>query len=560
VRGMARDGGQPMSMSKCSIGLLLVTLLCAAGCTHLPWRRTPPDYEGPPPTQAYAGKLPVDQASEASSAAMTDTDRQAMLEVIDQLQSISGLTQDERQQLMADLRRTKPSLWPAMVQQFRAALAFRQQLQEREASQAAETQKFQATRLAGLSQPLSEPTAGAMQLSAVGGEPRQVSSPQGGPLPVATALTPSRPAAKGVVSVAARDRLPNRPPGPPQSTTSSPVAPAANPSDPSLPLLPGQKGTDPAPRTEAFESIEEPLGRPSVDRIGGVRDPRRAPAPRTEALVRPADSHRPLDPLRTPPLTPQRAAAAMAADLAAPSEVDWHDQLTEVIRDLEQRTTTSPRTSTEINQHSALRILYLVAGRREDALRPIPGISPVTQDFWSKQLYGLSTYLDSSEQPDSARRATVAKQYLCEAASKLGDLGLLTVQNLALCTEVSSFGVFRAFKRQEFTPGQEALLYAEVNNFWSEETEKGFRTALRSSYQVLDGDGKRVAHREFAVTEDYCKSRRRDFFMRYFIRLPAEIAPGSYTLELTIEDTLANKIGQSSLPLVIKTAASKRGG
>ncbi len=47
--------------------------------------------------------------------------------------------------------------------------------------------------------------------------------------------------------------------------------------------------------------------------------------------------------------------------------------------------------------------------------------------------------------------------------------------------------------------------------------------------------------------------------MRYFIRLPAEIAPGSYTLELTIEDTLANKIGQSSLPLVIKTAASKRG-
>ncbi len=118
VRGMARDGGQPMSMSKCSIGLLLVTLLCAAGCTHLPWRRTPPDYEGPPPTQAYAGKLPVDQASEASSAAMTDTDRQAMLEVIDQLQSISGLTQDERQQLMADLRRTKPSLWPAMVQQF----------------------------------------------------------------------------------------------------------------------------------------------------------------------------------------------------------------------------------------------------------------------------------------------------------------------------------------------------------------------------------------------------------------------------------------------------------
>jgi hypothetical protein len=40
--------------------------------------------------------------------------------------------------------------------------------------------------------------------------------------------------------------------------------------------------------------------------------------------------------------------------------------------------------------------------------------------------------------------------------------------------------------------------------------------------------------------------------MRYFITLPGQIPPGPYTLELTIEDTLAAKIGQSSIAFAIK--------
>jgi hypothetical protein len=263
-----------------------------------------------------------------------------------------------------------------------------------------------------------------------------------------------------------------------------------------------------------------------------------------------------------PETTPAGVTLPGVADAAAesPPASDWYERLMGVIEDLEEETNVTPRTGPEIDRHVALRILYLIAGRRQDALQPIPGIAPSLQDFWSKQLYGMATYLDSNELPDSSRRATVAKQYLCDAAGRLGDLGLLTVENLALCTEVSSFGVFRAFDRDEFAPGQEVLLYAELDNFRSEETERGFRTSLRSSYQILDGNGNRVAHRQFPVTEDYCKSRRRDFFMRYFIRIPEQIAPGAYSIELTIEDTLAEKIGQSSLPLRIKSATVPSGG
>ncbi len=71
----------------------------------------------------------------------------------------------------------------------------------------------------------------------------------------------------------------------------------------------------------------------------------------------------------------------------------------------------------------------------------------------------------------------MANQRLNEAASRLALLSPLTVRHIAFCTEVASYGVVTPFKETEFTPGEQVLLYAEVENFKSEETPKGFRTA-----------------------------------------------------------------------------------
>ena len=90
----------------------------------------------------------------------------------------------------------------------------------------------------------------------------------------------------------------------------------------------------------------------------------------------------------------------------------------------------------------------------------------------------------------------------------------------------------------EFHSGQEVLLYAEVENFKSAATEQGFHTALRSSYQILDNRGARVDQKEFEITEEHCQNPRRDYFIRYFVWMPKRIYGGTYTLQLTIEDTL----------------------
>jgi hypothetical protein len=44
----------------------------------------------------------------------------------------------------------------------------------------------------------------------------------------------------------------------------------------------------------------------------------------------------------------------------------------------------------------------------------------------------------------------------------------------------------------------------------------------------------------------------RDYFIAYQMHLPAQLTPGKYRLELTMECAKGKKYGQGSLPLEIK--------
>jgi hypothetical protein len=196
-------------------------------------------------------------------------------------------------------------------------------------------------------------------------------------------------------------------------------------------------------------------------------------------------------------------------------------------------------------------MLYLLAGRREDALRPIPSISPSMQDFWSKQLFGLATLLDTEQIAEPTRRAGEAERHLIEAIARLGESSPLLVRNLAFVTDVQSFGAYKPLAKNEFVPGQRVLLYAELENFKSNETPKGSYTALQSSYQILDSRGQRVADHEFSVNEEYCHGPRRDFFIGYEFLLPKHIYPGKHILQLTVTDLNSQKIGQSNIEFTV---------
>ncbi|HET6882737.1 MAG TPA: hypothetical protein VFI31_21395 [Pirellulales bacterium] len=316
-----------------------------------------------------------------------------------------------------------------------------------------------------------------------------------------------------------------------------------------------EKAVD-APSTAAPASTAAaPAEVVQVAAVEPVRQAANAPPSEQEHVASQTEPPAASAPQAAPPsngiTAPSAPVPADAATTKAPLAGDWRQHLDAAIAELQRQTNDRPADAESLANHVYLRLLDLAAGRRDDALKPIAGLPPAQQDYWSKQLFALSTYLDRNSN-DPTRRATEAGIHLSRAVAALGEQGQLVVRNLAFCTDVHSYGVLKRFEPAEFHAGQKVLVYAEIENFKSEDTAQGFHTSLEASYQILDRQGQRVAHGELALTEEHCQNRRRDFFVRYFIDLPKNIYEGGYTLELTIEDQLGRKIGQSSIDFIVK--------
>jgi hypothetical protein len=427
---------------------------------------------------------------------------EAMQQVMGELQQLGALDPAAQAGLMADLRQTDPAWWPMVVQQFQAAVAYRRRAEGRQPGAADP----------GHPSPMRT-VSGTMPAEArIDAQRGQPVSGRGSGLPGAS--PPAGAAPERIARLPAADDAALAPPRAPQGDYPATPNPEANPHLAKCPPDVHQASTPP-------EGTGGSCGGPT---IGGAS---------------------------------QMSHPTLGGALGCPSgrpggADDWQAQLGGAIRALESQLQGAPAAPAQVAEQAQLRMLYLLAGRRDDALQPIPSVPPPYQDFWSKQLYGLATWLDMERTADDPRRAAETKQILQEAITRLGESAPLVVRNLAFCTEVQSYGCTKRFKTYEFAPDQEVLLYAEVENFASEPTPKGFHTSLRSSYQIFDGRGQRVADQQFSTTEEYCQNPRRDFFIGYHLRLPKRIYPGKHTLQLTIEDLKSHKVGQSSIELTIK--------
>lgn len=442
------------------VRIALMSLSLAAGCVApkpMPTASGPVAPSTDATTQAAGSPRatlpggPVQQASHQTApgasrgpGAPQAASPQAIGDIISDLRKSGLLDAESERRLVSDLQKTEPSLWPLLLQSFRASLAYKERARTKQTSLAKHPAHDEKRRQ------LAEGTDNAA----------------GKPLPSDTALAVA---------------------------SDSPELPA-----------PQQAATQQAATQSPIQQASHQV--PNASPFGN----------------------------------------------SVPTDA-WQQHLAAAIAGLEAATQQSVRTPEEAQLHAQLRMLYLAAGRRDDALRPISGIAPVQQDFWLKELYGLSTFLDCQRTPDQARRATEAATHLNEAKARLAELGTLLVRNLAFCNKVDSYGVYNKVDTGDLKPGQRVLLYAEVENYKSEQTKMGFHTALKSSYQILDVQGRRVVDGEFDLAEEFCQNPRRDYFLPYALDLPERLYDGTYTLQMTVEDTLGQKIGQSTLDFTVKS-------
>ena len=472
------------------------------------WTQTPPTsvHQAPaePETTATANVPP--------SATEAHPNAQKMQEIAAELQRLGALDPDARDQLTADLQRTDPALWPGLLHQARAVAAYRQRAQQHPDGIAATPANHWTGHSATDGGPGADQAAFASALAA------------------------------GVHPAADPARFDH----------------AATPSISRLPVPSDAALVPPEAPQERYPSTGFPHPHPP----GYVAARQPAPAAVSEAgaaapSVADADSGTPTPPqASSPPEEPPGAREAPADGQATPHAaerpLDWTGHVHSAVGLLEDTSENSPE------EEIRLRLLYLAAERYDDALRAISGVPPGQQEFWTAAFHGLGTLLDTTQNADAPSRTAEAKQVLADAASKLGEVAPLVVRNLAFCTRVHSYGCFETFPSYKFAPEQRVLLYAEVDNFTSASTSRGYHTALKSSYQIFDARGQRVVQEELASTEELCQNRRRDFFIVYDFHLPTRIYPGKHTLRLTIEDLKGQKIGESSIDLEIVSESASR--
>ncbi len=245
--------------------------------------------------------------------------------------------------------------------------------------------------------------------------------------------------------------------------------------------------------------------------------------------------------------------AEKASDQSLPDveELDWRQHIYQALAQLEQD---SPTNSPEERIHLEMvdRLLQLAVGDVNAAMEPLDGLQPHGQDFVRHSLESLYEVTNPEGNPVESKRYTLAMLSQRKALTHLGAVSNLEVRNATFCTEVDGFGVVTKFPQYNFKQDQELLLYCELDNFVSSFKEnKGYETQLQGSYEIVDGNGRRVADQLLPMDSHICRNQRRDYFIAYRIYMPQNIDAGRYQLKLIVEDLKGRKFGQSTLDFQI---------
>jgi hypothetical protein len=493
---------------------LIGVLLCLSGCATVPWPFT---------TRVHDAEQAAAKSSAAapkSSATAATANAEALKEVMAELQE-AGVDPAARDELIANLKQTDPSHWSMVLQEYRAAAAYRRRGEAR----AKERQEAESPEVANFkSAPRDEIKNSTHLISRRRTQPETNQTDSGDSRQQFAARDDYLKPLANVPAATIADNHLALAPEPSMSGVTSTAFTAA-------------RGTTDKPGEATAISIEPP---PLSARLASSREEKPVLVGGTNGA--------PTSTALTPGSSPKGRGEA---DTPL-TQSEWQAHLAAAIRSMESTATPGSNGENDIALQARLRMLYMLAGRREDAMRPLPSAPKATQDYWNSQINGLSTWMDSERTPDPARREAETKRILSGAAKQIGDTAPLAVRNLNFCTAVKYFGSFDAVKSVEFAPGQKVLLYAEVENFRTEQSPKGFHTAVKFSWQILDGRGNRMGDYAAVPCEDHSLTPKHEFFLTKLFFLPDTIASGHYTLQFTVEDTLGHKVGQSSTELTIK--------
>lgn len=128
----------------------------------------------------------------------------------------------------------------------------------------------------------------------------------------------------------------------------------------------------------------------------------------------------------------------------------------------------------------------------------------------------------------------------------------LAVRNACFVSRVRAWGVVDKFPQAVFRPGQDVIVYFELEAPTTRQSPAGHTTSIDTIFRLFDADGRQVGQWDFEPIDETCLAPRRDYFARYFVRIPETAASGPYRLELMVTDLVAGISSQAHIDLEVR--------
>lgn len=126
------------------------------------------------------------------------------------------------------------------------------------------------------------------------------------------------------------------------------------------------------------------------------------------------------------------------------------------------------------------------------------------------------------------------------------------VRNACFVTRVRAWGVVDRFPEATFRPGQDVIVYFELDAPTARESAAGHTTSIDTIFRLTAADGRQIGQWDFEPIDETCHAPRRDYFARYFIRIPETAPPGPCRLELVVTDLITGTSTQAHLDLDVR--------
>ena len=131
--------------------------------------------------------------------------------------------------------------------------------------------------------------------------------------------------------------------------------------------------------------------------------------------------------------------------------------------------------------------------------------------------------------------ATVARERSQESPIESQSSPKLKLLHPVFCSQIVGYGNVKTVPSTEFRPGQNLLVYCEVENFNSVLDGKTYKTSLQGSYKIVNSVGETVQTQSFPEFVDQSQSKRRDFFIYLPIQLN-DLNTGKYQCQIQLLD------------------------